>query len=81
LTTGYRIWISGELEGAQLDLETTTDVTGEEEVLLQALVYDQRGHTFHRLENDWQGHKAGTLVLYDGQEVMVFLAGAETAVR
>lgn len=75
---GYDIWLTSEIEGAQLDLETKTMPTKEEEALLRALsLEEKRGHTFHRLVNGWSGYKAGSLVLYDGQEVLLFLREPE----
>lgn len=70
----YDILLTDEVEGADLDLDTPVTPTDEESAVLRGLKpEDTRGHTTHRLGNDWQGYRAGTLVLYDGQEVLLFL--------
>ena len=67
------IWLIDELEGAHIDLEECVTPTAAQLAALRRLrPADLRDCTIHRLENDWQGHRAGTLVLYDGQEVLYF---------
>lgn len=63
-----------EIEGAELDLGTTVTPTTEEQALLRTIrPQDTRRSTLHRLNNAWEGYPAGTLVLYNGQEVLLFL--------